>query len=164
MIAEYLRYLIDHAGYYYPAMLPEEMLEEKSKIGEVDQKLWIALEDLQDGWLKFGSVGQEVYGAGNAFGILPRHYLKVPEEGFMIYVDYPTSNYTARKGTNIHFEVLGDARLSCRLMIVKTGSHKLPKISVSVDTSDKLQKEDAKSGNMAFIIRGNSKVIIRWKH
>lgn len=71
------------------------MLEEKPKVGELDPKLWIALEDLQDGWQKSGTVGQEVYGAGNAFGILPRHYLRVPGEEFMVYVDYPTSGFKA---------------------------------------------------------------------
>ena len=51
--------------------------------------VWIALEDIQDGWNKSGQVGQEVYGAGNAFGILARHYIKVPGRDFMIFTDYP---------------------------------------------------------------------------
>jgi hypothetical protein len=106
LIAEYIRYMVDRAVYYYPPMLPADMLEEKAKTGEVDPKLWIALEDLQDGWLKSGTVGQEVYGAGNAFGVLPRHYLRVPGQDFMIYVDYPTSGFTA-KSMPVTFRVLG---------------------------------------------------------
>ena len=107
------------------------MLEENPKIGEVDPKLWIALEDLQYGWLKSGTVGQEVYGAGNAFGILPRHYLQVPGEEFMIYVDYPTAGFNSKKGQNIHFSLLGDERMNCRMMAFKTGSAKLPDFEVS---------------------------------
>jgi len=163
LIAEYIRYLVDRAVYYYPTMLPGDMLEEKPKIGEVDPKIWIALEDLQDGWLKSGTVGQEVYGAGNAFGILPRHYMRVPDEEFMVYVDYPTSGFNARKGQNIHFQVLGDERLSCRLMLVKTGNRKLPEFQVSTKTSGELRGKLVTSGNLAYTISGNQKISINWK-
>ena len=164
LIAEYIRYLVDRAVYYYPTMLPEDMLEEKPKIGEVDPKLWIALEDLQDGWLKSGTVGQEVYGAGNAFGILPRHYLYVPGEEFMVYVDYPTSGFTARKGQNIHFGILGDERLTCRLMIVKTGKTKLPEFEVSGSRSKKpFQANAVGDGNIEYTVNGNQQIQIRWR-
>lgn len=165
LIAEYIRYLIDRAVYYYPTMLPADMLEDKPKIGEVDPKLWIALEDLQDGWLKSGTVGQEVYGAGNAFGILPRHYMRVPDEDFMIYVDYPTSGFSARKGQNIHFQVLGDERLNCRLMIVKTGTRKLPAFDVTASIhKNSLKSIPAKNGNSEYTIQGNQHISISWKH
>jgi hypothetical protein len=162
LIAEYIRYLVDRAVYYYPTMLPKEMLEEKPKVGEVDPNLWIALEDLQDGWLKSGTVGQEVYGAGNAFGILPRHYLLVPGEEFVIYVDYPTSGFTARKGQNIHFSVLGDERLSCRMMIVKTGNKKLPKFDVEIKgQKTALIARPVKNGNLEYTVPGSSNVTIK---
>jgi len=139
------------------------MLEEKPKVGEVDPKLWIALEDLQDGWLKSGTVGQEVYGAGNAFGILPRHYLQVPGEEFLIYVDYPTAGFSARKGQNIHFSVLGDERLTCRMMIIKIGKAKLPEFEVIVSgTKDVLKATAAKEGNLEYAVHGNQQIKISW--
>jgi hypothetical protein len=52
-------------------MLPKEMLVDKPKTGETDPALWIALEYLHDGWEPSGEVGQEVYGAGIAFGLSP---------------------------------------------------------------------------------------------
>jgi hypothetical protein len=163
LIAEYIRYLVDRAVYYYPPMLPKDMLEEKPKIGEVDPKLWIALEDLQDGWLKSGTVGQEVYGAGNAFGILPRHYLQIPGEDFLVYVDYPTSDFKAQKGKHLHFRVLGDERLNCRMMMVKTGSAKLPDFEVSISGNKEILKsKGAKNGNLEFTVNGNQQIDIRW--
>ena len=165
LLAEYIRYLVDRAVYYYPAMLPKEMLEEKPKIGEVDPQLWIALEDLQDGWEKSGAVGQEVYGAGNAFGILPRHYLQVPGETFLIYVDYPTSGYKAIKGKDIHFSVLGDERLPCRLMIVKTKSTKLPALKISVKgENEPIKGIQTKDGHLEYQLTGNKQVSIQWAH
>ncbi|KAA2238411.1 hypothetical protein F0L74_19460 [Chitinophaga agrisoli] len=163
LTAEYIRYLVYRAVYYYPTMLPKEMLADKPKVGELDNKLWIALEDLQDGWLKSGTVGQEVYGAGNAFGILPRHYMLVPDEEFMVYVDYPTAGFNARKGQNIHFQVLGDSRLQCRMMIVRAAEAKLPKLTVTLGGSSReIKGNSTEDGNMEYIIHGDQQVHISW--
>lgn len=165
LIAEYIRYMIDRAVYYYPTVLPEEMLEGKPKVGEIDPKLWIALEDLQDGWEKSGTVGQEVYGAGNAFGILPRHYMRVPDQNFMVYTDYPASGFKAVTGKNIHFRTLGDERLSCRLMIIKTDKTKLPVFKVTVSGKKEPLKEiNTKDGNLEYQLKGNQQVSISWIH
>lgn len=164
LIAEYIRYLVDRAVYYYPDMLPEEMLEGKPKIGEVAPKLWIALEDLQDGWQKSGTVGQEVYGAGNAFGIVPRHYLRVPDESFMIYVDYPTTGFKAIKGKNIHFSTLGDERLNCRMMIIKDDATRLPDFTVTINGETKpLKGKVTSNGHLEYPISGNQQINIIWK-
>lgn len=161
LIAEYIRYLIDRAVYYYPTMLPGNMLEEKPKIGEVDPKLWIALEDLQDGWLKSGTVGQEVYGAGNAFGILPRHYLQIPGKPYMLYTDYPTLGFNGQKGKNITFKVLGDERISCRMMLVKTSLKKIPEIEIRVKgEKDPIKARPVENGNLEYIVRGNTTITI----
>lgn len=162
LIAEYIRYLVDRAVYYYPTMLPTDMLEQKPKIGEVDANLWIALEDLQDGWLKSGTVGQEVYGAGNAFGILPRHYLQIPGAPFMIYTDYPTSGFNARKGKNISFKILGDQRISCRMMLVKISQKKIPEFRVLLNgKKEPLKARPVQNANLEYIIPGNSSITIQ---
>ena len=162
LIAEFIRYLVDRAVYYYPGMLPKEMLEEKPKMGEVDANLWIALEDLQDGWLKSGTVGQEVYGAGNAFGILPRHYVQVPGADYLVYVDYPTSDFKVQKGKTIRFNVIGDREMTCRMMLVKTGQSKIPDLKVLVDGNPELIiGNKVKDGNMEFSIPGSCSVEIR---
>jgi len=164
LTAEFIRYLVDRAAYYYPAMLPQEMLSDEVKTGEVDKNLWIALEDLHDGWEKSGAVGQEVYGAGNAFGILPRHFMMVPGEDFLIYVDYPTTKFKAGKGTNVHFGIQGDARLNCRLMIVRQNDVKLPQFMVTGNDGRSLKVKRVKDGNLEFIVAGNTQIKIDWQH
>ena len=158
LLTEYIRYTIDRAAFYYPPMLPPDMLEEKPKMGETDAKLWIALEDLQDGWCKSGTVGQEVYGAGNAFGIIPRHYHQVKGEEFMIYADYPFSAYKTM-GNSISFDLVGDPRINCRMVLVKNGQHKIPDVTIAIAGADQpLQGKRVKNGNLEFIIPGNSSV------
>jgi hypothetical protein len=165
LIAEYIRFLVDRAVYYYPPMLPKEMLKEKPKTGEVDPNLWIALEDLHDGWEQSGEVGQEVYGAGNAFGILPRHYMQVKEAGFMIYTDYPTYGFSPEKHRPVNFKLAGDARLKARLMVVKTGQDKLPELTVTVKGSrDPLKGKQAAGGNLAFDWPATPKYILTGKN
>ena len=165
LIAEYIRYLVERAVYYYPTMLPEDMLSKEVKIGELDPKLWIALEDMHDGWEPCGQVGQEVYGAGNAFGILPRHYLKVPGETFMVYVDYPTHNFSARKNKPITFKTAGDERLNCRLLIVKMDGKKLPAFDVRLKgNKESLKGKLTKDGHLEFELSGNQQVAVNWRH
>jgi len=132
LVAEYIRFLVERAVYYYPTRLPKEMLSEEVKTGEVDPTLWIALEDMHDGWEKSGEVGQEVYGAGNAFGILPRHYMQLDGQPFMIYTDYPTYGFSPKKHRPAKFRLAGDARLMGRLMLVKTGKGKMPDFTVTI--------------------------------
>jgi hypothetical protein len=163
LVAEYIRFLVNRAVYYYPTMLPKEMLQEKPKIGEVDPNLWIALEDLHDGWEKSGEVGQEVYGAGNAFGILPRHYMQVAEAGLMIYTDYPTYGFSSKKHQPARFQLAGDGQLSCRLMIVKLGKAKLPELKVILNENEEILKgKKVAGGHQEYMVPGNATVRIEW--
>ncbi len=163
LTAEFIRYLVYRAVHYYPPMLPKDMLSEEVKTGELDPNLWIVLEDMRDGWEKCGQVGQEVYGAGNAFGILPRHYMIVPDEDFMVYVDYPTESFIPKKGKPITLTIKGDPRLTCRMMIVSNGKNKLPNFTVTA----KGQKQEikvikTKAGNLEYIVNGGQKIHIKW--
>jgi len=156
LIAEYLRHLVNRAIYYYPPMLAKEVLADKPKIGEVDPNLWIALEDMQDGWEQFVQVGQEVYGAGTAFGIVPRHYFKIPGHDFMIYCEYPLAHFRVRKN-KAFFNILGDARLNCKLMVVKQ-EEKLPSVKIEPTTKNKVTK----GGHLEYELSGNQAVRLSW--
>jgi hypothetical protein len=164
LLAEFARHILQRAAFYYPPNLPQEMLSEEVKMGQVDPKLWIALEDIHDGWEKSGEVGQEVYGAGVAFGIVPRHYLKVPGENFLVYCDYPTAKFT-KKGKSISFDVRGDNRLTCRMMVVKMDKHALPKFVVHQKGVGKKQELTSKfaKGNLEYVVNGNTKISVNWE-
>lgn len=163
LMAEYIRYMVDRAMYYYAPMLPKEMLQEDPKTGEIDPNLWIALEDLHDGWEKSGQVGQEVYGAGNAFGILPRHYMRVPDAHFYIYADYPVYGFEPVKHKPVKFELAGDGRLSGRVMVVKGSADKLPALKVSCKGQEQpLKGKAVKDGHQEYIVPGNAELIIEW--
>lgn len=161
LLAEFIRYLIHRAVYYYPPVLPREMLSDEVKTGEVDPNLWIALEDLHDGWEKSGEVGQEVYGAGNAFGILPRHYIRVPGKEFLVFTDYPRTNTIVKKDA-VSFMVLGDQRLRSKIRVISPQGQKLPKFSVKGERQGELVPKPDESGCMEYELYGAQKVKISW--
>lgn len=163
LVAEYVRYLVERAVYYYPPMLPKDMLHGKPKVGEIDKTLWIALEDLHDGWEKSGQVGQEVYGAGNAFGTLPRHYMRVPDVNLMVYTDYPIYGLESVKHKPVRFKLAGDGRITCRLMVIKANEHKLPPLTVSCKGKEQpLKGKPVKDGNQEYLVSGDAEITIEW--
>ncbi len=166
LIPEFNRCMLYKASFYYPPNLPQEAMTEKPKTGEIDPKLWIPLEDIYDGWEKAGQVGQEVYGAGLPFAVIPRHYYKVPDEKFIIYTEYPTEGFSAREKGLASVRVLGDARLSCRLRIIPTGKTSLPKFEVRTEREgdlETLQGHETPEGHMEYEVFGDRIVIVQWE-
>jgi hypothetical protein len=141
-------------------------MTEKPKTGELDPKLWIPLEDIYDGWEKVGQVGQEVYGAGMPFGLIPRHYTRVPDEKFMIYVEYPILNFSSIEKGEAMFRVVGDPRLSCRMRLMPTGRAQLPAFEVTTEhqeSSETLQGRETPEGHIEYELFGDRTVIVQWQ-
>jgi hypothetical protein len=154
-------------GFYYPALLPEEMISQEPGTGEIDRKLWIPLEDIHDGWEQAGQVGQEIYGAGLPFGLVPRHYHRVEEKGFLIYLDYPTLNYKSEEKAQLSFDVFGDPRLSCRMRILPIGKKSLPEMEVVAELEKQkmiLKSVVTEEGHLEYEVPGGHKVHVKWSN
>jgi hypothetical protein len=168
LLAECIKYIINRVSYYYPPRLPREVLAEKEdvKTGEIDPNLWISLEDLQDGWNKSGQVGQEVYGAGIAFGVVPRQYYKVKEAGFMVYTEYPATQFTV-KDKKLTFFTRGDERLSFRIALLPIDGKAIPQLTVWVGKEAAMQRvlptKDATKEYVEYKLNGNLNVKIEWQ-
>jgi hypothetical protein len=164
LLAEFVRYAVSRSVYYYPPLLPKEMLAEERESGELDPNLWIPLEDMHDGWEKSGAVGQEVYGAGLPFGIVTRQYLRVPGEEFLIFTDYPTTEVFVKKGKPVTFNLKGRPAMTCSLRIIKQGKNELPEMKVMTGRRKTTQIEGQRSpeGNLEFKLKGGMTVKISW--
>ncbi|WP_436488991.1 hypothetical protein [Chitinophaga sp. ARDCPP14] len=162
LLSEFTRYYIYRAAYYYPPMLPEDCLSEDTKTGEVAKQLWIPVEDLQEGWNKSGTVGQEVYGSGLAFALIPRHYYTVPGESLLIFIDYPTSGFTI-KGKTVTFRVLGHKKGVCHMRIIAIKKRTaLPRIKVT-DEKTEINGTPCDNGHLEFKLKGNQQITVSWK-
>lgn len=154
LLAEFIRHFVSRAVYYFPPLLPREMLSEEVKTGEIDPELYVALEDIHDGWEKSGAVGQEVYGAGLAFGIVPRHYFKVPDHNFMVFVDYPTAERTV--GNPFRFKVLGDKALNCHLRILSLDGKPLSGFTVKAGADQHvIEGQMTAEGHLEYTVHGD---------
>lgn len=166
LLPEFHRNMLYKASYYYPPNLPAEAMVETPKTGELDPRLWIPLEDIYDGWEQAGQVGQEVYGAGMPFAIIPRHYWKVPDGKFVVYVDYPIKSFSTVHEGQTMFRVLGDPRLSCRMRIIPTGRKSLPAIKVTAERQDgdeTLQGHETEEGHLEYTLTGGRNVVVHWE-
>lgn len=166
LFAEFIRNMLYKASFYYPPNLPREVMTEKPKTGEVDPGLWIPLEDMYDGWEQAGQVGQEVYGAGMPFAILPRQYWQIPDEKFMIFVDYPIQDFSSIEKGEAMFRVLGDPRLSCRMRIIPTGRAELPTFQVTIEReglNETSQGRETTEGHIEYELFGNCTVMVQWE-
>ena len=162
LIAEFIRHMVGRVAHYYPPMLKEDAMAEESKTGEIDPKLWIALEDLHDGWEQSGEVGQEVYGAGIAFGVIPNQYFKVKNESFIIFCDYPIFNFRCWANA-ASLTTGGDERLNCRMIILFQGGDRPKNLEVrSGQTKEKYNPVKNNPDLLEYNISGNQKVSINW--
>lgn len=166
LLPELVRYSVNRLPAYYPTMLPVDILSEDVKTGEIDPTIWIPLEDLYDGWEKPGQVGQEVYGAGVGFGVVPRQYHKVKGERFMVYCDYPVQNFRSNNYKSAFFKTLGDVNMQCKMQIMSETKLKHSDFVVSTEASKKETyfkpiKQNTKM--MEYDIPGNTVVKIKWK-
>ncbi len=166
LLSEFVRFTVNRIAYYYPPLLPDYMFSDEVKTGEVDKKLWIPIEDLQDGWDKSGSVGQEVYGAGIAFGIVPRQYRKVKGERFMVYCDYPIANFRTSHYSSASFKVIGDAKFECRMLILCDVKPRAQNFMVFIGSGKSeriIPLRQAADKQLEYSILGDSIVTIKWK-
>ncbi|MBK1438473.1 hypothetical protein JHJ32_00610 [Parapedobacter sp. ISTM3] len=161
LLAEFIRYALHRMVHYYPTVLPREMLANDVKTGEIDPNLWVPLEDINPGWDKSGSVGQEVYGAAFPFAVIPRHYMKIAGGAYLLFVDYPTAERAA-ENRELRFKVLGDERLSCKLYILRSGTGESLDITVSAAQQGGIKPQTVGGDTVCYEVHGKQHVVISW--
>lgn len=160
LIPEFIKYTVSRLAFYYPNLLPQEMISDDVKTGEIQRDLWIPLEDINDGWKKSGEVGQEVYGAGLPFGIIPRQYFKLKNLDALAFVDYPVSNFRYGK-KSVTFHVNGNSQLKAKLMLFGIPKAVQSKIKVEVKDKSAYIPVTAKPSNQ-FDLPAGTMVRITW--
>ncbi len=158
LIPEFIKYATGRLAYYYPPLLSQEMIAKETRTGEVQKDLWIPLEDIHDGWEKSGEVGQEVYGAGLAFGIIPRQYFKIDNLGGTVFINYPISNVRIGKNS-VTFRLEGSALLRAHMRLLGFSKDNLKKIHVEQKVKSSYQSVRA-LGNGFYELVGAGRVRI----
>ncbi len=160
LLPEFIKYALSRLPFYYPPLLPQEMIAENIKTGEIKKDLWIPLEDIHDGWEKSGEVGQEVYGAGVPFGIIARQYFMLKDLNATGFINYPAVNFRFGKNT-VTFKVLGDSNFKASMILFGLSKAKTSKVKIEVKNKSKYSEIAAQNSNL-FEFPGNSSVKISW--
>lgn len=162
LIPEFMKYAMSRLAFYYPPLLPPEMLEDEVKTGEISKDLWIPIEDLQDGWTPSGGVGQEVYGAGIPFGIVVRQYLKL-EPDLIVSFDYPFVR-ESKSGRSVVIHLLGADLFDNQLRVMRISKQWSDRFVVSVKRGSRfepIQPEPASRGR-GYKVKGNDRLRLEW--
>jgi len=165
LIAEYCKYALDRAGYYYPDALPVEAIspEQRESNGHIDRKLSFPVEDLYvDGQLA-GQVGQEVYGAGAAFIFATRAFHHVEDAAFRLYCDHfvRARERTGDRALTLTFD--GGETCSAGLSLVRLKRRTLPKVRVTTAGGDLLKPHAHCSDRIDYRIPANGRVVLTWE-
>lgn len=165
LIAEYCKYALDRAWYYYPDALPREAIAPKQREnnGHVDRALSFPLEDLYPDGQAAGQVGQEIYGAGAAFVFATRAFHNVENAPFRIYCDHllRSSERTSEHALTLTLD--GGETCTAGLSIVRLKRHKLTKVTVTTSGGDVIRPHTSSGDRIDFRIPASGRVVLTWQ-
>ncbi len=164
LLSEYCKYVSDNKICMYPRNLPEDVITDQPQNGHINRDLTIPLEDLYQGWEKAGQVGQEVYGAGMAPGIVTRCLHHVDGAPFLLYCQYPVHGLCAEpEERSCKFAVYGDRDLGFTMRLVPKDNETLSGVAVRlVDAERDLEGRRTDEGQLEYDAPGGSRVELRW--
>lgn len=164
LLAEYCRFVLDRAWYYFPKHLPKTAVAEHVQNGRINRELAVPLEDLREGSEKSGQVGQEIYGSGIAPGLVVRHYHYIDSMACWLFCDYPAFGLRIIDepgSATISFYVAGDERTACSVRIVPLDFGKAAPTCRAFVGRRHLAAVVTPEGSYRFAIPGNSTVRLR---
>lgn len=159
LIPEFIKYAVSRMPFYYPTLLPAEMISDQVKTGQIQKDLWAPLEDIHDGWEKSGEVGQEVYGSGLPFGVIPRQYFMLGDSKAMGFINYPAARFRFGKN-NVTFHMNGNPNFKALLMLSGLSKTAISKIKVEIKSTGSYTEIINKENHFEF--PGDAMVRITW--
>ncbi|MBC9033850.1 hypothetical protein IAG41_15755 [Sphingomonas sp. JC676] len=164
LIAEYCKYALDRAWYYYPDALPPEVLSPKQREanGHIDRKLSFPLEDLYADGQQAGQVGQEVYGAGAAFIFATRAFHHVEGAPFRLYCDQFVRSMERTGDKSLTLTLDGGETCSAGLSLVRLKRRKLCQTRVTTIGGDVLRPRDTSADRIEYRVPANGRLVLNW--
>jgi len=165
LIAEYCKYALDRAWYYYPDVLPPEVISPKQREsnGYVDRKLSFPLEDLYPDGQLAGQVGQEVYGAGAAFIFATRAFTHVEGAPFLLFCDHLLRAIERTGDHALTVTLDGGETCTAALSLVRRKRHKLGKSRVTTIGGDVVRAHASSPDRVEYRVPANGRLILTWE-
>lgn len=165
LVAEYCRYVLHRAWFYYPDALPAEAIadEQREANGHVDRNLSFPLEDLYADGQQAGQVGQEIYGAGAALVFATRSVQIIQDAPFRIYCDH-FSHPVERIGDQaISLTLLGGETSRAGLSVVRNKRRKMPTVTIITAAGEEIAAVAAGEDRIDFSVPANGRLMLKWE-
>lgn len=165
LVAEYCKYALHRAWYYYPDALPAEAVAERQREnnGHVDRRLSFPLEDLYADGQPAGQVGQEIYGAGAAMIFATRAFHLVEGAPFLVFCDHFVRAFERTGDASLSLTLDGGETCTARLNFVRRKYRKLPRVTVTLPGGDRLRPVAQSDDRIDFLVPANGRVVLRWE-
>ncbi|UZK65357.1 hypothetical protein [Sphingomonas sp. M1-B02] len=165
LIAEFCKYALDRAWYYYPDALPPEAIspEQRETNGHIDRKLSFPLEDLYPDGQLAGQVGQEVYGAGAAFIFATRTFHPIEGAPFRLHCDHFLRSLERTGDRAVTVTLDGGETCTAGLSLVRLKRRKLTKPRLTTIGGDVLRPHATTDDRIDFRVPANGRVVLSWE-
>ncbi|MDF0488534.1 hypothetical protein PX554_10365 [Sphingomonas sp. H39-1-10] len=165
LIAEYCKYALDRAWYYYPDVLPREAIspEQRAGNGHIDPKLSFPLEDLYPDGQLAGQVGQEVYGAGAAFIFATRAFTHVEDAPFLLFCDHLLRAIERTGDRALTLTLDGGETCTAALSLVRRKRRTLTKSRVATIGGDTVRAHASSPDRIDYRVPANGRLVITWE-
>jgi hypothetical protein len=162
LVAEYCKYALDRAWFYYPDALPKEMLATEIRNGHIDRTLSFPLEDLYPDGQPAGQVGQEVYGAGAAFVFATRSFHHVEGAPFLLHCNHfvRAKERIADKAMSISLD--GGETCLAALSLIRAKRRTLPKARVTTAGGDVIRPKATTADRIDYVVPANGRIVLTW--
>jgi hypothetical protein len=165
LIAEYCKYALDRAWFYYPDALPKEAISPKQREsnGHVDRTLCFPLEDLYADGQPAGQVGQEIYGAGAAFIFATRAFDHVEGAPFRLYCDHFIRAMERTGDRALTITLDGGETCTAGLSLVRLKRRKLTKSRLVTVGGDTVRAFATSADRIDFRVPANGRLVLSWE-
>lgn len=162
LVAEYCKYALDRAWYYYPDALPADILATENRNGHIDRKLSFPLEDLYPDGQCPGQVGQEIYGAGAALVFATRSFHTIEGAPFKIFCDHFIRGTERIGDRSLSIVLDGGETCQAALNFIRERSATLPRIKVIGAGGDALRGTPQGTDRIDFNVPARGRLTITW--
>ena len=163
LVSEYCKYGVDRAWFYFPDVLPPEMLHDGDhQSGVIKRELSFPLEDLYGDGQPAGKVGQEIYGCGAAFVYATRSHHNVENAPFRLFCNLfvHAIERTADKALSIQLD--GGETCTATLSLVRLKGRRLPQAKLMTASGDALRPRKDDKDRVDFRVPAKGRLILTW--
>lgn len=165
LLAEYCKYALSRAWFYYPDALPPEAIADTQREanGHIDRTLSFPLEDLYPDGQQAGQVGQEVYGAGAAFIFVSRAFHRIEDAPFLLFCDNLLHAVERTGDRALTIQLDGGETCIANLRLIRLKRRKLPKSSVTTAGGDAIRAHATAPDRIDYHVPANGRLVLTWE-